>query len=231
MAKKKQLIITCEHAANFVPAKYKDLISTRALNSHLGIDFGAKEFAKKLNRKFKAPLHLANASRLVADLNRSIDHPDLFSSAIKKLTAEEKGEILAQYYFPYRRAIEKQVRGLVSNNYSVVHLSVHSFTPVLHKKKRTADIGILFDPNRQKEISLAKDFRKSFIQLKSNYKLKFNYPYKGTADGLTTYLRKKFTAAAYCGIELEINQKYPLKSTAEWNRLQSALISAFAQIL
>ena len=37
-------------------------------------------------------------------------------------------------------------------------------------------------------------------------KVRFNYPYKGTSDGLTTTLRKKF-GPRYVGIEIEINQK------------------------
>ena len=35
-----------------------------------------------------------------------------------------------------------------------------------------------------------------------------NYPYRGTGDGLTRYLRSRFDDASYCGIELEINQKH-----------------------
>ena len=35
-----------------------------------------------------------------------------------------------------------------------------------------------------------------------------NYPYQGRGDGLTRYLRARFDDAAYCGIELEINQKH-----------------------
>jgi hypothetical protein len=38
-------------------------------------------------------------------------------------------------------------------------------------------------------------------------KVRFNYPYKGTSDGLTTTLRKKF-GPQYVGIEIEINQKF-----------------------
>jgi hypothetical protein len=33
-----------------------------------------------------------------------------------------------------------------------------------------------------------------------------NYPYRGTADGFTTYLRRQFSARKYLGIELEVNQ-------------------------
>ncbi|HKU87791.1 MAG TPA: N-formylglutamate amidohydrolase, partial [Casimicrobiaceae bacterium] len=35
-----------------------------------------------------------------------------------------------------------------------------------------------------------------------------NYPYRGRSDALTRYLRERFDAAAYAGIELEINQRH-----------------------
>ena len=46
-----------------------------------------------------------------------------------------------------------------------------------------------------------------------------NYPYLGTADGLTTCLRKRFAPRAYLGIELEINQKHINADNHYWRRL------------
>jgi hypothetical protein len=34
-----------------------------------------------------------------------------------------------------------------------------------------------------------------------------NYPYLGTADGLVSFLRKEFSSELYIGIEIELNQK------------------------
>ena len=35
-----------------------------------------------------------------------------------------------------------------------------------------------------------------------------NYPYRGAADGLPTWLRRRFPARVYLGVELEANQAY-----------------------
>ena len=36
--------------------------------------------------------------------------------------------------------------------------------------------------------------------------VRFNYPYRGTSDGLTTAMRVRLPPVAYAGIEIEINQ-------------------------
>ena len=41
-----------------------------------------------------------------------------------------------------------------------------------------------------------------------------NYPYRGRADGLPTWLRRKFPDRAYVGVEFELNQA--LVGTPRW---------------
>jgi hypothetical protein len=48
---------------------------------------------------------------------------------------------------------------------------------------------------------------------------------------LTTYLRTRFAASRYSGIELEINQRYPLGASAEWSELRRMAISALGDAL
>jgi hypothetical protein len=40
------------------------------------------------------------------------------------------------------------------------------------------------------------------------FQIRFNDPYKGTDDGFTTWLRKKYNDSEYIGIEIEVNQKF-----------------------
>ena len=53
--------------------------------------------------------------------------------------------------------------------------------------------------------------------------IRCNYPYKGNADGFTTYLRKQFSEKKYLGIELEINQKHIITSNLTWERIKHQL--------
>lgn len=220
------LFITCEHAVNRVPQPLKDLIDADLLNTHRGLDFGAAEFAVMLQKKFRTPYYDGKVSRLVADLNRSPDHKNLFGPGVCDLPSKAKKEILNQYYYPYRREAEKHMRRLIQSGKTVLHLSVHSFTPFLNGKTRTTDIGILFDPARSGEAAFAAAWRKNWLKTGTSLKMKFNYPYRGTADGFTTYLRKRFRAARYLGIELEMNQKYPLGQKKDWRKLQNLLLKS-----
>ena len=58
-----------------------------------------------------------------------------------------------------------------------------------------------------------------------------NYPYKGYADGLTTYLRTRYPDPRYRGVELEVNQKHPLGDPARWRALRKQLVASLAAAL
>src|SRR5213079_3126685 len=60
-------------------------------------------------------------------------------------------EIYRRYYLPYRTAVEDAVRAAVRRGYRVVHISSHSFAPILDRIVRRADVGLLYDPHRRSE--------------------------------------------------------------------------------
>ncbi len=91
----------------------------------------------------------------------------------------------------------------------MVHLAVHSFTPVLKGVERMVDVGILFDPERAFERRVAGRWRAALAERDPELRVRFNEPYDGRSDGLTTTLRSTFDAGEgpdYAGIELEVNQ-------------------------
>jgi len=49
-------------------------------------------------------------------------------------------------------------------------------------------------------------------------RVRFNYPYAGAADGLTTWMRRRHPQSRYLGVELEINQA--IVDTPRWRRVQ-----------
>lgn len=199
------VIITCEHGGNTIPAAYSSYFAKYAsfLQSHRGWDPGALSVAKLMAVRMQAPLHYSEVSRLLIELNRSLHHLYLFSFITRGLSIKEKHQIVATYYTPYRQAVEEAIEKVIVQE-EVIHLSIHSFTPVLKGKVREAEIGLLFDPKRAGEKSLCHNWKRELLE-SSDLRIKLNYPYLGTADGFTTYLRKKFPAN-YIGIEVEINQ-------------------------
>lgn len=201
-----KLVLSCEHGGNKIPEQYSKYFKgkDKLLASHRGWDIGALSVAKSLSEHLKAPLFYATTSRLLVELNRSLHHPHLFSAITKLLSTCEKEEILKANYFPYRNKVKEHITSLIKNDEYVLHISVHSFTPELNGELRNTDIGLLYDPSSHAE----KDFClrwKEQIKRSGLLRVRYNYPYRGTADGFTTYLRKQFPEK-YAGIELEINQ-------------------------
>lgn len=106
-----------------------------------------------------------------------------------------------------------------------MHLSVHSFTPILDGRVRRADVGLLYDPARRSEVELCRRWRLGLRDRFPGRSILMNSPYRGTSDGFTTDLRTRYSPARYVGIELEINQKLP--GEPDWPALCRGLIEAF----
>ena len=70
---------------------------------------------------------------------------------------------------------------------------------------RNADVGILYDPDREAECRIADALIREIKARAPELRIRRNYPSRGTSDGLTTALRQKF-GEAYAGIEIEMNQ-------------------------
>ena len=221
-----KLILTCEHGGNEIPEKYAQYFEEQqtVLKTHRGLDLGALDFFNHLK-----PLadfsSFSKTSRLLIELNRSLHHKNLFSEFTKDLPLSAKKELIAEYYLPYRDKIENEIKKQIHQNEFVIHLSIHSFTPVLNTIKRNCDIGLLFDSRIDKEKQVASFLKDSISSKTDNFKVRFNYPYLGKMDGFTTYLRKQFSKN-YVGIEIEINQKY-----AEENSTQKVLKNVLFNVI
>src|SRR3990167_1324719 len=228
------IIISCEHANNFIPLTYASLFAQHAakLNSHYGFDKGALDIAEFLykNVRYNLPCEVfyAQTSRLLIDCNRSLHNRKCFSEFTQQLSSENKQQIITTYYTPYRASIEQQIRSYLQEYQLVLHLSQHSFTPILHDKPRTADIGLLYDPRRDNE----KQFSHTWQHLLQSFgfKTRLNYPYRGTSDGLTTAMRKLFHDISYVGIEIEINQAI-IENSKLLEQLKFSLLKSLFEVV
>ncbi len=203
----KSILISCEHAGNIIPEKYQSRFTgtDNVLNSHRGWDPGAREVAAYLAEQFKAPLYTMLITRLLIEMNRSLDSTTLFSEFTSELPDIDKADLIAQFYSPYHQSIERTIR---QSEKPTLHLSIHSFTPVFNGTTRSVDIGLLFDPARVKEKEFCEQVKKKLDHQLPDVTTRFNEPYKGTDDGIATMLRKKFPGREYLGIEIELNQKF-----------------------
>ena len=221
------ILITCEHGGNRIPARYRALFRKHRsrLESHRGYDPGALAVARDFAAAFHAELVYSTTSRLLVELNRSPGHPQLFSAITSALPEEERRRVLERYYLPYREWVESQVRLAVERGRRILHVSCHSFTPKLDGVERQADVGLLYDPRRPAEARFCAAWRSELKSADPRLVVRRNYPYRGYADGLTTWLRKRYPDPAYAGIELEVNQKHVLGSAPQWRELRKLLLS------
>ncbi len=180
--------------------------------------------ARALARAFGAPLVTSTVSRLLVDLNRSIGHPQHFSMATHGLSADVREEIVARCYQPYRAEVERLVGRTVARGKRVIHISSHSFTPVLDGEVRRADVGLLYHPGRSGEAELCARWKETLAALAPELRVRRNYPYAGKGDGLTSHLRRRFAPCDYVGIELEVNQGIVFAAGRRWTALRRMLI-------
>ncbi len=208
---KSVLIISCEHASKNIPTQYSHLFinQQKLIKSHRGSDIGADRLYHAICKKKLATQHkAAQWSRLLIDLNRSLKNKNLFSNVTKHLSETEKNNILKNYYHPYRNWLSNHIHDYYSRRISVLHLSLHSFTPELNGEFRNNDVGLLYDPQRLQEKKFCENFKSIMHFINQDFKIRFNYPYRGVSDGFTSFLRKQTPNKYYLGIEIEMNQKH-----------------------
>jgi predicted N-formylglutamate amidohydrolase len=229
MAEKRQLFVSCEHGGNRVPQAYQELFHDQEelLSSHRAYDPGALSLARVLAGGMAARLKKSQTTRLLVDLNRSSGSHSLFSEKTKTLKKRDKKQLLAEHYLPYREAVSESIRELIASDVQVVHLSVHSFTPVLHGDERNADLGLLYNPAFREDKTFCRSWGGLLKERLPDLKVRYNYPYRGTADGLVRTLRNKLGQKDYLGIELEINQRLLGKK----NTFPAALLSGLLETL
>jgi len=221
-------LVTCEHGGNRIPAAYRGWFRghARLLATHRGHDPGALDMARTLARTLRAPLIASTVSRLLIELNRSPTHRALFSSVLHGAGPDVRARIYEHYYVPYRTEVELFVSEAVARGGRVLHVSSHSFTPALDGEVRNADIGLLYDPARRLESELCRSWQRTLIARFPQWRVRRNYPYRGDADGLTSFLRRRFRDGVYAGVELEINQKHVRAANARWTGRRAGVADA-----
>jgi len=222
-------VVSCEHAGNLVPAPWRPLFAGagETLRSHRGWDPGAARIARALASALAIEPILHHPTRLLADANRSADHPQCFSEFTRELDDADRATILTRYHRPYRTRVQRAVREAVETHGTCVHVSVHTFTPVLDGVERDVDVGLLFDPVRHLETELIEAWRTRILAGDAGIRVRRNDPYLGTDDGLTTTLRTIHPADRYAGIEIEVNQAHA--SSLLGRRITTGLVAAIVE--
>jgi predicted N-formylglutamate amidohydrolase len=231
------VLVTCEHGGNDVPAELRALFRgrTRLLESHRGWDSGALGLASGLATELGAPLVASTLTRLVVDLNRSPHNPRVFSEVTRPLPRAERLRLLERWHRPHWAAVRGAIERGIRDRGRVLHLAIHSFTPVLDGVRRRADFAVLYDPARSPERELAVAWARALAAGLPDRVVRRNYPYRGNTDGLTTAMRRERPASEYVGLEIEINQRHLGRSVGRRVRfpawVDDALVNTLSEVL
>jgi len=203
------IVLSCEHASWTLPPGEDLGVDHEVLRSQASWDHGAYEIAARLGEALGLPVHASAFSRMLVDLNRPADHPQVIPHVSygapvpgnAMLSLPERARRLDDFHRPYWDAVRRDVRARILDRGRCLHLSSHSFAPELDHGQRTYDCGVLYDPAAAFEASLAE--RIQFALRRAGLDVRANQPYKGTEPALVTSLRGELPAAAYAGIEIE----------------------------
>lgn len=226
-----RLLLTCEHGGHAVPPRLRPVFAgaEEQLRSHRGWDPGALALAQGMARSLDAPLLSGTISRLVVDLNRSIRHPRLFSELTRDLGRAERDRLLEEIYRPFRSAVAAALEDALARG-PVLHLSVHSFTPILDGRERDVDVGLLYDPARRGERDLCRRWSAELRARLVGWRVRRNAPYRGITDGHCTALRRRHPEAMYRGVEIEVNQRVLTEGPSR-RRVARALVTCLKAAL
>ncbi|MBX3268793.1 MAG: N-formylglutamate amidohydrolase [Sandaracinaceae bacterium] len=203
-----RLLLTCEHARSAVPDGVELGVEPAHLATHVAYDRGALAIARGLAEATGAPLHEGAYSRLVVDLNRMADNPEVIAAVTSGLAvpgnaaldAPARAARIARWHTPWREAVRAEAIALSARGYCL-HLSIHSFDPAVDPPRRGFDAGVLFDPARVPERAQAAALRDALVS--AGFAARLNEPFHGTPEGTTSWLRAQLPPHGYGGVELE----------------------------
>lgn len=219
-------LITAEHASATVPAAWAAPFKKQAsvLTTHRAWDPGSRELARALAKRLNAHCLEGQVSRLLIDLNRSANHPRLFSEFSQRLPAGDRQTLMRDYWQPHWDHYAQLIR---KHPGQVVHLACHSFTPILDGQVRTGDIGLLYDPTRAGERAWCQQLKAALVEHLPQLRVRRNYPYRGTSNGLGQQHRRRFGEDKLITLEIEVNAA--LVQQPEWPQTMDLLVAAVAQ--
>lgn len=197
-------LIVCEHASKFIPQEYGSLgLDADTLTSHIAWDPGALAVATRMSELLDAPLVSQGASRLLYDCNRPPHEPSSIPAQSEiyripgneNLPDAERRRRAERFYVPFRDALAAEIDARPSTPLIV---TVHSFTPVYHGKRREVEIGILHDSDSRLADALLAEAGDN-----SGFIVRRNEPY-GPQDGVTHTLREHALPRGAPNVMIEI---------------------------
>jgi predicted N-formylglutamate amidohydrolase len=228
------LVLVCDHASNRVPRALHHLgLAPAPLREHIAWDIGAADVARRLARRFDAPLAMTSYSRLVIDCNRQLNDPSSIpaeSDGIpvpgnRGLSQGERLQRAETLFKPYHEAVARLIAHKTERAGPPAVVSIHSFTPVFQRTRRPWHIGVLWNEDRRIALPLLEALGRV-----DGIAVGDNEPYSAR-DGVGYTIAAHAESAGLAHVALEIRQDLiAISAGAEhWaETVGAALEAAFA---
>lgn len=181
---KARVLLTGDHVSNVMPAALGNLgLDEPALQQHIAYDIGTRKLIHHLSEHLDAPAVLAGYSRLVVDLNRSLEDPSVMPETSddrvipgnQNLSEAHRNERIHSFYTPYRKAIDSMLHRFREQGIVPAFISIHSFTPQMAGFVRPWHAGILWDKDPRIPVPLMQNLRAH----PGGFNIGDNEPYSG----------------------------------------------------
>lgn len=181
---KSKVLLVCDHASNRIPESLGNLgLGETSLQQHIAYDIGSRKLTEHLVEHLDAPAVLAGYSRLVVDLNRSLEDESLMPlvsdgtvvEGNQKMSEMHRNERIRSFYTPYRQAIDGMLNGFRERGITPALIAIHSFTPQMLGHQRPWQIGVLWDKDPRIPVPLIRNLR----SMPGDLQIGDNEPYSG----------------------------------------------------
>jgi predicted N-formylglutamate amidohydrolase len=181
---KAPVLVVGDHASNVMPKALGNLgLDQAALGQHIAYDIGTRKLVNHLSQHLDAPAVLAGYSRLVIDLNRSLEDESLMPEVSdetpipgnQNMSVEHRNLRIHSFYTPYRKAIDGMLHGFRERGIVPAFIAIHSFTPQMAGFERPWHVGVLWDKDPRIPLPLMQNLRAH----PDGYNIGDNEPYSG----------------------------------------------------
>ena len=181
-----RVLLVCDHASNAIPGSLDNLgVDAAALQRHIAWDIGARKLTEHLSVHLDAPAILAGYSRLVVDLNRSLEDESVMPpisdetpiAGNQNMSEAHRQQRIHDFFLPYRRAIDSMLNGFRGRGVTPAFIAIHSFTPQMAGggASRPWQVGVLWDKDPRIPLPLITNLRARA----ENFMIGDNEPYSG----------------------------------------------------
>ena len=228
------VLLTGDHASNLIPKALEQLgLDESVLEQHVAYDIGTRKLLTHLSQHLDAPAVVAGYSRLVVDLNRSLEDPSAFpeiSDGIpipgnRKLSNADRVARIHSFYVPYRSAIDAALHQFRTRGITPAFISIHSFTPQMAGFQRPWHIGLMWDKDPRIPVPLIERLRSH----PDRFNVGDNEPYSGKHPADYT-IDHHAEAAGLPHVSIEIRQDL-VNTEAGAERWATVLHEALHEIL